>query len=240
VSRRYLAFDIETAKVLPQAVADVLAHRPLGIACAAAVATGRDEPITWHGREGDKPAARMSGDEVSAMVDNVGAWVRDGFTLLTWNGLSFDFNVLAEESGRPDECAGLALDHVDMMFHVVCGLGHYVSLAKAAEGLGLAGKSGGLSGYEVPALWAEGRHEEVLQYNVQDARLCLEIAHEAERRGELDWITGRGRIGRMPLERGWLSVRQARRLPLPDTSWMSDPPVRDDALAWFPSDMLTD
>jgi hypothetical protein len=240
MSRRYLAFDLETAKLLPRTVNDVLAHRPLGIACAAAVASGLDEPITWHGRDGDRPSAQMSRDEAGAMVDDLVALVEDGYTLVTWNGLSFDFNVLAEESGGLDACAGLAHDHVDMMFHAVCRLGHYVALAKAAEGFGLAGKSGGLSGHEAPALWAEGRYDEVLQYNIQDARLCLDIAREAERRGELNWITGRGRIGRMPLERGWLSVKQARRLPLPDTSWMSDPPARDDALAWFPSGTLTD
>jgi len=37
MTRRYLAFDMETAKVLPPDVTDVLAHRPLGITCAAAV-----------------------------------------------------------------------------------------------------------------------------------------------------------------------------------------------------------
>ena len=36
MARRYLAFDTETAKVLPEAVRDVLEHRPLGIACAQA------------------------------------------------------------------------------------------------------------------------------------------------------------------------------------------------------------
>jgi hypothetical protein len=30
--RRYIAFDIETAKVLPEEAGDLLSHRPLGCA----------------------------------------------------------------------------------------------------------------------------------------------------------------------------------------------------------------
>ena len=120
------------------------------------------------------------------------------------------------------------------MFHVVCRLGYPVALGKAAEGLGLPGKSGGLTGYDAPVLWAQGRYQDVLDYNVQDARLALTIAQETERRGELVWITRRGSKGRMPLERGWKSVREALALPLPDTSWMSNPPARGDFLSWLP------
>lgn len=32
--RKYVAFDIETAKILPAVVSELKAHRPLGIACA--------------------------------------------------------------------------------------------------------------------------------------------------------------------------------------------------------------
>jgi RNase H-like protein len=88
---------------------------------------------------------------------------RDGYTLLSWNGLSFDFNILAEESGLPDECGKLAMDHVDMMFHVVCRLGHYIALARAAEAVGIPGKAGGMSGYDAPRMWADGQHEQVLE-----------------------------------------------------------------------------
>ena len=35
MDRKYLVFDIETAKVLPDGEQDIKAHRPLGIACAA-------------------------------------------------------------------------------------------------------------------------------------------------------------------------------------------------------------
>ena len=231
---RYVAFDIETAKVLPESVTDLMDYRPLGVACAAAAVSGQEEPVIWHGQNGGTPAAQMSRDEVRVMVNDLAAWVDEGYTLVSWNGLSFDFNILAEESGMPEECARLALEHLDMMFHVVCRLGYPVALGKAAEGFGIPGKSGGLSGYDAPVFWAQGRYEDVLDYNVQDARLALTIAQESERREEFVWITRRGSKSRMPLDQGWCSVRQALELPLPDTSWMSDPPAREDFLAWLP------
>ena len=237
-TRNYVAFDIETAKVLPESVTDLMDHRPLGIACVAAVVSGQEEPFVWHGVNGGEPAAQMSPAEVRAMIEQFAAWADQGYTLLSWNGLGFDFNVLAEESGLAEECALIALGHVDMMFHVVCELGYPVGLGKAAEGFGLPGKCGGITGYDAPIMWAQGRCADVLEYNLQDASLALAIAHEAERRGELLWITRRGTTGRMPLAQGWRSVEEALQTPLPDTSWMSDPPTREDFTAWLPSGSL--
>jgi hypothetical protein len=238
MTRRYVAFDIETAKVLPESVTDLMDHRPLGIACTAAVVSGREEPVVWYGENGSKPAAQMSQAEVGSMIEQFAAWADEGYTLLSWNGLGFDFNVLAEESGLTEDCARIALGHVDMMFHVVCELGFPVGLGKTAEGFGLPGKSAGITGCDAPVMWAQGRCDEVLEYNLQDARLALTIALEAERRGELLWITRRGTTGRMPLKQGWRSVQEALQTPLPDTSWMSDPPAREDFTAWLPPDLL--
>lgn len=238
VTRRYVAFDIETAKVLPESVTDLMDHRPLGIACAAALVSGQEEPVVWFGANGDRPAAQMSQDEVRSLVEQFATWTDAGYTLLSWNGLGFDFNILAEESGLAEDCARIALDHVDMMFHVVCELGFPVALGKAAEGFGLPGKAGGLSGGDAPLMWAQGRCDEVVEYNTQDSRLALAIALEAERRGELCWITRRGTTGRMPLRQGWRPVREALKTPEPDTSWMSDPPSRGDFTAWIPPGLL--
>ena len=232
--RRFLAFDIETAKVVPDVVDDLLAFRPLGIACAAAVARDRSEPLVWHGMDdAGQPSDRMTRGEAARLVADLAGFVSEGYTLLTWNGLGFDLNVLAEESGQTDRCAKLAIDHVDMLFHVLCDRGHLVSLAKAAEGMGLPGKTAGISGAAAPAMWAEGRRAEVLDYCVQDVRATLDLAEACERKGRLNWITRKGTVGKMPLRGGWLTVREARALPLPDTSWMSDPPSREHALDWL-------
>lgn len=237
MKHRYMAFDIETAKVLPEFTGDLLAHRPLGISCAAAVFSDSDETVRWHGIANGQPSARMSPQEVQSMVRELCERVNNGYTLLSWNGLSFDLNVLAEESGDLQTCARLARGHVDMMFHVVCRLGHYIGLDKAAEGLGLPGKTAGVSGYDAPAMWAAGKHTEVISYNVQDAKLTLAIALESERRGELLWVTRKRTKSRMPIPNGWHSVMEAQALPLPDTSWMSDPPRREKFMSWFPQNL---
>ena len=159
----------------------------------------------------------------------------DGFTILTWNGLGFDFDILAEESATVTSCHACALAHVDMMFHIVCSLGYPVALDKGAQGMGLPGKPAGMTGLMAPKLWAEGRHQEVLDYVTQDVRMAMQIAEAAEKQRRFEWITRKGTKSKMPLPGGWLSVREALGLPEPDTSWMSNPLKRQDFITWFPA-----
>ncbi len=167
------------------------------------------------------------------MVHDLARFVEDGYTLLTWNGLAFDFNILVEESGLQADCGRLALAHVDMMFHIVCSLGHYLGLDKVAQGMGLPGKPSGMSGSKAPALWASGHQAEVLDYVVGDCRTTATLARAAEQRGAIEWLTGRGRRSTMALPRGWLTADQATTLPLPDSSWMRDPPARESFTSWI-------
>jgi hypothetical protein len=236
VARRYLAFDIETAKEVPGADFNWKPHRPLGISCAAALAGGSDEPTFWFGKTPEGlPAGHMSRDEARGLIRYLQEMTADGFTVLTWNGLGFDFDVLAEESGDLAACAECALGHVDMMFHVVCTKGYPVGLDKAAQGMGLPGKPPGMSGIKAPGMWAEGRFKEVLDYVAQDVRAALQIAEACERDQRLTWITRKGKPSTMPLGRGWLTVREAMRLPEPDTSWMTNPLPRSEFTGWLPS-----
>jgi hypothetical protein len=184
--------------------------------------------------EADRPAPRMRQADVRILVDHLRDAVSLGYTILTWNGASFDFDVLAEESARLDLCRACAHDHVDMMFHLVCMMGFGVKLQKAAEGLGLEGKAGGMSGGEAPKLWAAGEFEKVLTYVAQDVRLALQVAAECEKRKEFAWITTNGTRKAKPLAGGWKTVRDALTLPLPDTSWMTSKGMsREDCLAWM-------
>ena len=231
---RYLAFDIETAKVLPAGESELLAHRPLGISCGAACMSDTGETITWYGRtsSGD-PAPQMSEAEAAEMVVDLSAYVNDGYTLVTWNGTGFDFDVLAEESAKRAECIELAMNHIDMLFHAVCVLGHPISLQKAAEGMEIPGKFADMTGAEAPGAWAAGRYKELLAYVQQDAVATAHLAVLCEKRKEMAWITRRGQKRWMSLPQGWLTVRDAQELPLPDTSWMSDPPSREQFTGWM-------
>jgi hypothetical protein len=233
--RKYLAFDIETAKELPGDFSLWRNHRPLGICCAATCASDEETPKLWHSKTSSgAPANKMSETDARELVDYLRAMMMEqGYTILTWNGASFDFDVLAEESGAREPCRACVHDHVDMMFHVMCLLGYPISLEKVAQGLGLSGKTAGMSGMEAPMMWAKGDYEKVLAYVAQDVRLALQIALECERRKAFSWITQKGTRKTESLPGGWKTVREALKLPLPDTSWMSKPLVREDFIAWM-------
>ena len=106
----------------------------LGIACAATLCGTENAPRLWHGQDdGGRPAPRMAREEAADLVNALSDFVDDGFTILTWNGLGFDFDILAEESGMPGECSRLARSHVDMMFHAFCDRGFPIGLDRAAQ-----------------------------------------------------------------------------------------------------------
>ncbi len=232
--RKYAAFDIETAADIAESAGSWAPYRPLGITCAAVFPEDDTEATVWQGKTPDgTPAPRMSQSEARQLVRQLEKIVAEGYTLLTWNGLGFDFDILAEESGDLAECRKLAVAHVDMMFHVFCDRGFPVALDKAAEGLGIRGKPKGMSGYLAPRLWAQGRHDQVLDYVAEDVRIARDIALECEKKRRFQWTTGRGKCSSMPLPVGWLTVAEAMRLPLPDTSWMSSPISRRRFTSWL-------
>jgi hypothetical protein len=69
MARRYLAFDIETAKDVPGDDFNWRPHRPLGISCAATLKSDSSEIQLWYGKKGDgTPAERMTRDDVAALI----------------------------------------------------------------------------------------------------------------------------------------------------------------------------
>jgi len=234
MARKYVAFDIETAADIPGPEFNWHFHRPLGICCAAAIPCDSSDPILWHGKNPDgTPAGRMSREEARHMVEHLRQLTDRGYILLTWNGLGFDLNVLAEESDALEQCRDLALNQVDMMFHIFCDRGFPVALDKAAQAIGIPGKPDGMSGALAPQLWAKGRFQEVLDYVAQDVRIALQVAQMCEERQNFEWVTRKGTKGHMVLHRGWLTVREALDLPEPDTSWMSNPLPRQNFTDWL-------
>lgn len=178
----------------------------------------------------------MSRSDAVALVQYLVERIEAGYSIVTWNGLNFDFIVLADESGLKAECRELARTHVDMMFHFFCLKGFPVSLEKAAEGMKVTPNSKVVSGALAPRLWAEGKYEEILEYVSQDAMTTLELAETCERKGKLSWITGKGSKSTVSLTRGWVSVDKARRLPSPDTSWMDKTMRRASFTDWLEKD----
>ncbi len=233
MSRKYIAFDIETAKIIEGEVGELKSHRPLGITCAATLASGDENARLWYGRSDDGPAAQMSREDAADLVKHLCEQTDNGSTILTWNGLGFDFDILAEESGMQDECKHLARTHVDMMFQVMCELGYPLGLDSAAKGMGHAGKSKDVAQELAPQLWADGQTDQVLAYVAQDVKATLDLAHACEQERALRWIARSGRLNTLKLRSGWLTVEEAQRLPEPDTSWMDSPLSRKKFSDWL-------
>lgn len=234
---KYLAFDLEIAAIIPDGEPDWRQHRPLGITCAATFASDETEPFLFYSMTNGHYAPAMTHEDLNDMIGYLRYMVRKGYTILTWNGLSFDFDVLAEESGMRSECVEIAMHHIDMMFHVFCLRGHYLGLDKAARGLGLPGKTEGMSGAKAPQLWSQGEQAKVLQYVAQDVRTTLQVALESERLGMVQWTSASGRLNMIDIDR-WLPVTEAQRIPYPDTSWMSNPVSREQFTAWMQHEAL--
>lgn len=234
MARKYLAFDLETAKDVPGEDFNWRPQRPLGITCAAIFPVDGTEPIVLHGQKANTtPAERLTKEESRNLVQELLKYVAKGYMVLTWNGLGFDFDILAEESGNCEDCKHLALNHVDMMFHVFCDRGFPVALDKAAQALAIPGKPAGMSGMQAPKLWAQGRYSEVLDYVAQDVRIALQVAIKSEDQRRFAWITRKGSASSIKLDRGWLTVQDSLRLPEPDMSWMGNPIPRRDFTQWL-------
>lgn len=235
---KFASFDLEIAKVLPPDITDLKAHAPLGISCAAVALSDRPEPLFWQG------TPQLSAAEAGALVRDLQQLVADGYTLLTWNGCGFDFWVLAQESGLWHECGTLALDHVDLMMIVTFTKGHYLGLDKALKGAGLQGKKkvvtlndgttlDGMSGVLAPELWAKGEQQAVLEYLADDVIMPLKLAESVARRKEIRWTSGNGKQQVCAVPQLY-SARECFWLPRPDTSWMAEPPTREQFVEWIP------
>ena len=236
--RRYIAFDIETAKPFPEN-RDWRSTRPLGIACAAACGEDDPKPRAWYYRSpsGDIEA-HLTRQQAQSLVKQLitltdPQQTPNPYTLLTWNGLGFDLDILAEESGMTEECRQLALDHVDMMFHIFATLGYPLGLDKAAQGMGTPGKPEGMNGALANEMWINGDRLPVIQYCASDVRSTLALAQKCETQGRLQWTSNTGRTRFFNLPTGWLTVRQALEVPEPDRSWMTAPLPKESFTGWL-------
>jgi len=244
--KKLIAFDLEIAKEIPEGCEDWRTIRPLGISCAAISFAAKysedsnplQKLLFYHGNDNFPLSGAMTQFEVGMMIDAIHNLFHDNgyrfYRFLTWNGLSFDFDVLAEESGRYELCKELALDSIDMMFQIVCLRGYPVGMDKVAHGLGLHGKTEGMHGDLAPKMW-DGTLEErvkVLEYVGQDAITTYEIYEAALKSGGVRWTSNSGKPMFVPI-RKWLTVRECLELPTPDTSWMTNPRKREQYMEWI-------
>ena len=230
-----MAFDLEIATPI-QGSQPMPPREPLGITCAAVWTEGNPEPLlAWGGRHAGGYEPRMTRAEAAELLAEI-TRLAANHRLATWNGTGFDLPVLGAEAGDLSTARRLAAGHIDMMLHVLAVKGWPIGLNAAAKGMSLPGKAEGTSGADAPDLWAQGHHQQVIDYCSQDARTTLDVALAGEDHAELYWHSQSGRPQSLSLREGWLTVPQALAQPLPHTPWIKEPVRRETFTSWlFPN-----
>jgi hypothetical protein len=236
---KFCSFDLEIAKEIPGGETDWDSLRPLGISCAATLCSGAQSPALWFNClehalglpefNSTRYGPKLTRNECRELVDHLQRRRLGDYIPLTWNGLSFDFRTLAEESGMHQECKELALSHVDMMFQLICLLGYPVGLDTVLKAMGFAGKQG-MTGADAPRIWKTDPGA-VLRYVAGDVEQPLALAEQVQKTGVICWRSKSGQIRSLNVDH-WLTVQECLKLPLPDTSWMDEPRTRESWYAW--------
>lgn len=225
---KYIGWDIEIEKDVQEGT-NWKNIRPLGITCASAVADDFVEPW-WGGKSESKYNSRMSPKECLEMMLFLKSKTPE-YTIVTWNGLAFDFDVAAEECLNKQLGIEMALNHMDIMYQFFCQNGFPVGIDAVCKGSGLPSKIEGMHGDLAPQMWRDGRYQEVIDYNIQDSRMALNVSNFIEAKHGLYWITKKG-INKYKYIGNLLKVKDCSNIILPDQSWMTNPMSKEDYLNW--------
>lgn len=241
---KYIAFDIEITKEIPEGTEDITPLRPLGISCAATLDSDGNL-VTWFEYPfSEDPEAlyssKMSPYMCQGMLDYLIDYANNDYDVITWNGLGFDFDILAEECDSPlyrQKAVELARRHIDIGFAMFCDKGFMIGLDTACKGMGLLGKTEGMHGDLAPAMWAKSRadQDKVLEYVAGDVRATAQVYEAIMRACELKWISKTGKLNTWKLPNGLFipKVEQALELPVPETKWMTNPWPREKFSGWL-------
>lgn len=220
-----VALDIEISAIIPEG-ADWDLYRPFGISCVGL--STADKPRIVYAKNN-----KLSPKEIDGLVAQLRNIHEIGSRFVTWNGLRFDFSVLAEESGEYHLFSEIALNHYDLMFQLYNQLGYPVGLDATAKGFGLSGKYQNISGAMVPILWSNGERQRVFDYLSTDIDLTLLVAKNVERENEFRWQTKNGKLRTVKVER-LKTVREVLEENPPQVpAWWKGPSMnRQDFMQW--------
>jgi hypothetical protein len=233
------SFDIELATPLPENNRDKI--NDAEISCAAIALEGQDAISIY---AGDPVLSAVQSNE---LVNDLRNLESEGYRIVTWNGCGFDFPILANHSEALEPCSRLALSHHDLMLLITFQKGWYLALDKALGGAGLQGKlkevslSNGtildnMDGAMAPELWLKGERKAVIEYLKQDVRQQLELGKWVEKNQKICWTSNSGNPWSLPVPKLY-SVKECFDFPLPDVSWMDNPPQRADFVNWMPAEL---
>ena len=238
-----VTIDIETAKMARDDN-----NAPLGVTCAATFAINNEGSLSppytradgelrlWHSNY----APQMRACDLAELIEYLISESETGADIVAWNSIGFDFRILALEFDREDKVQHtikqIALRSIDPAFSMFCARGYMIGLNTAAHGLHMPGKLAGMDGLEAITAWQEGRERQdlVLKYVGQDAIATANVWAAASRVKSLPWMSQSGRRQRFRFrEVDGMTVRDALRTRVPNSSWMTNPRSRDEITAWL-------
>lgn len=186
----------------------------------------------------------MTTSQIHELIANLYNLKDAGYTFLTWNGVSFDFQVIAALA-ESEIVAKDVLDicwhsHIDMMLLVTFQTGYRLSLDAALTGAGLSGKLHevtlmdgtpieDMSGARAPELWRAGERAAVLDYLKQDVIQPLQLENFIEANKSVRWRSQKGKPMCVDVPALYTVQEAYQHLPHPGyVGWMSDPIYRED------------
>jgi hypothetical protein len=235
----YIGFDLETAEIVNDEKDE---SGGIGITCAA-IFTGTAKQVFAPSRalKGTSYPARMSPSDCQNLARALIAYQDAGWPIVTFNGLKFDFQVLAAECQNREwfeKVVDLALGHIDILLAFYCYKGFLKKLTSFTEAMGIGTKSEGMDGLKAIDYWESGdleQQKQVLEYVKQDATITWHLHSRALGNNRLSWINSKGRISKWYLPEGLVpDVETALRNPNPDMSWWQgyEPIPREDFYGW--------
>jgi len=239
--REYVSYDIEIYEDLPEDFNGDLR----GIHPSVAAFCIDTEKVYYYDDAPESPI--MKKETAQKLVRHLTKGLDKGYIPFGWNSLHFDFQILAHHSGMYEECGRLALNHVDGMFLIICKRGHFLGLDKVLKGASIESKvhivnfnDGSeykdMDGSKAPLLWRQGEYSAVREYLAGDVIQPLKLINRLDKTKSIKWVSGKGKNNTVNVE--MLTVKEALNLPFPNTSWMEQPPNRQDFYSWIPMEVL--
>lgn len=240
---KLISFDIETDKIpdTMNAFRSGADHIPgLQMVCAGAsrVLDGFFGCDLWwgmgsRGGETGDHLRRMTTSGAQAVVNELYYHFRNGYRIVTVNGASFDFPILAYQSGEHAKCREMCLAHTDLCFVIIATKAHRLGLDAIAKGYGLSGKTEGMNGALAAELWDCGEYDRVLNYQADDAILTLRCAMSLLDTGKIVWSSKTGKPNSVKVD-GFPTVLDCLQWPDPEIpAWMTTPTHKKDAIKWL-------
>jgi hypothetical protein len=235
---KFLSYDIEIYETIGEG--EEVDYHKIHPSVAATCTTENDVKYYY-----DYPY--MSKETAQRLVKDIQSHQLLGYVPFGWNSCSFDFRLLAYHSGMIEECAEIALNHVDGMLLITFNKGFYLGLDTSLVGAGLETKLHkvnlndgslleGMSGKLAPELWRKGEYQAVKDYLRLDVIQPLKLCFAIEKNRGIQWTSKSGRP--MYQKTDMVLVKDLFKIPAPDTSWMQSSPTRKQFVDWMPKSTL--